>query len=304
MRAARRRRHGAGGGGESAASKHAPETAGMMVTVPTLWLLHVLLLIGGNAASTWHSINAVTLGALNMEASIAFYASLGLESTFASERFATMSAPVLSVRDQPNRLNINLFAVEEADASSLRSCYSAAVAGRTIIYVDDVDAVHAAALAAGLFPLMNPSDAPWGERYFHIDDPSGHQIAIAKPLPEESQVAAMADGNATLATPSPSVALVALPVTVLAIVLLSACLRLHPFFALMGPAIAFGSCFLPLEQSLDAFSAGLARTTGSVGVIILCGSVIGAFLGRTNAVSSIASHAVAVVGDTHTLLQN
>ena len=80
----------------------------------------------------------------------------------------------------------------------------------------------------------------------------------------------------------------ALPVAVVLIVLLSAGLRLHPFFSLLLPAVGFGALFLPLEASLDAFSAGVGRTTGGVGVIILCGSVIGAFLDRTDAVTSIA----------------
>ena len=82
--------------------------------------------------------------------------------------------------------------------------------------------------------------------------------------------------------------LLALPVAVVLIVLLSAGLRLHPFFSLLLPAVGFGALFLPLEASLDAFSAGVGRTTGGVGVIILCGSVIGAFLDRTDAVTSIA----------------
>ena len=54
--------------------------------------------------------------------------------------------------------------------------------GRFIVHVDDVDAVHERALAAGLSPTMAPSDAPWGERYFHIDDPDGHEVSLARPL--------------------------------------------------------------------------------------------------------------------------
>lgn len=54
--------------------------------------------------------------------------------------------------------------------------------GRVIIHVSDVDAMHRKALAAGLAPAMAPSDAPWGERYFHITDPDGHELSFAKPL--------------------------------------------------------------------------------------------------------------------------
>jgi uncharacterized glyoxalase superfamily protein PhnB len=54
--------------------------------------------------------------------------------------------------------------------------------GRVIIYVSDVDALYRKALAAGLKPSLQPSDAPWGERYFHITDPDGHELSFARPL--------------------------------------------------------------------------------------------------------------------------
>jgi catechol 2,3-dioxygenase-like lactoylglutathione lyase family enzyme len=54
--------------------------------------------------------------------------------------------------------------------------------GRVIIYVSDVDAVYRKALAAGLAPLFEPRNAPWGERYFHILDPDGHELSFARPL--------------------------------------------------------------------------------------------------------------------------
>jgi catechol 2,3-dioxygenase-like lactoylglutathione lyase family enzyme len=54
--------------------------------------------------------------------------------------------------------------------------------GRAIFYVSDVDAFHAQALAAGLTPEFAPQDAPWGERYFHLVDPDGHELSFAKPL--------------------------------------------------------------------------------------------------------------------------
>ncbi|MHC4164482.1 MAG: VOC family protein, partial [Planctomycetota bacterium] len=27
-----------------------------------------------------------------------------------------------------------------------------------------------------------PADAEWGERYFHITDPDGHELSFARPL--------------------------------------------------------------------------------------------------------------------------
>ena len=36
--------------------------------------------------------------------------------------------------------------------------------------------------AAGLRPEVEPRDAPWGERYFHLTDPDGHELSFARPL--------------------------------------------------------------------------------------------------------------------------
>ena len=55
--------------------------------------------------------------------------------------------------------------------------------GRVIFYVSDVDAFHARAVAAGLKPDTAPEDAPWGERFFHLTDPDGHELSFARPLP-------------------------------------------------------------------------------------------------------------------------
>jgi catechol 2,3-dioxygenase-like lactoylglutathione lyase family enzyme len=54
--------------------------------------------------------------------------------------------------------------------------------GRVILYVADVDAFYAHALAVGATPEFAPRDAPWGERYFHLVDPDGHELSFAKPL--------------------------------------------------------------------------------------------------------------------------
>jgi uncharacterized glyoxalase superfamily protein PhnB len=54
--------------------------------------------------------------------------------------------------------------------------------GRIIFFVDDVDAMYDRVVAAGAAPHMVPSDAPWGERYFHVTDPAGHELSFAKLL--------------------------------------------------------------------------------------------------------------------------
>jgi catechol 2,3-dioxygenase-like lactoylglutathione lyase family enzyme len=111
------------------------------------------------------SLSAVTIGVTDMDASCAFYDALGFEVVHGGPGTVFTSYAVGS-----GFLNLQL--VERAQPGW----------GRFIVHVDDVDAVHDRALASGLRPSMPPSDAPWGERYFHIDDPDGHEVSFARPL--------------------------------------------------------------------------------------------------------------------------
>jgi hypothetical protein len=54
--------------------------------------------------------------------------------------------------------------------------------GRVIFYHSDVDAMHASVVAAGHNPDTAPRDAEWGERFFHLTDPDGHELSFAWPL--------------------------------------------------------------------------------------------------------------------------
>ena len=46
-----------------------------------------------------------------------------------------------------------------------------------IFYDSDVDALYWRVIAAGYRPDTAPRDAEWGERFFHLTDPEGHEEA-------------------------------------------------------------------------------------------------------------------------------
>ncbi len=122
-----------------------------------------------STAGGWvREINAVTLVVTDMARSWDFYAALGFEASYGGpdESFASLCAGAGFVNLQ---LDPSWVPPER-------------VWGRVIIWVDDVDAVHARAVAAGLRPEAAPADAPWGERYFHLRDPDGHELSFARPL--------------------------------------------------------------------------------------------------------------------------
>ena len=54
------------------------------------------------------------------------------------------------------------------------------------VYVEDVDAVFARAVAAGANAVMAPQDQFWGDRTCRVVDPSGHVWTIATRIEETS----------------------------------------------------------------------------------------------------------------------
>jgi len=112
------------------------------------------------------SLSAITLATSDMRQAVRFYEALGFPLKFGGEDAAFTSFAF-------GGTFLNLIADPRAPVNWW---------GRVIVYVSDVDAVYRKALAAGLTPSLEPSDAPWGERYFHISDPDGHEVSFAKPL--------------------------------------------------------------------------------------------------------------------------
>jgi catechol 2,3-dioxygenase-like lactoylglutathione lyase family enzyme len=115
------------------------------------------------------SLNAVTLATHDMAASVGFYETIGMTLAFGGP-----DAPFSTLRIGPTDfLNLQL----DPEWSPPRRVW-----GRFIVWVDDVDAVHRRLVDHGVEPELAPSDAPWGERYFHVLDPAGHEMSIARRL--------------------------------------------------------------------------------------------------------------------------
>ncbi|MFL9870481.1 VOC family protein [Paraburkholderia megapolitana] len=79
---------------------------------------------------------------------------------------------------------IVMFAPEGAFGSTAKTPKSAgAIAPQSFyLYVDDVDAVYARALAAGAKSLSEPQDQFWGDRFAQIEDLDGYRWALARRL--------------------------------------------------------------------------------------------------------------------------
>ena len=112
-------------------------------------------------------ISAVTFAVRSMPEAITFYSQLGftLINGGPHDRFSTFQA---------GEAFVNL---------TLSPTYTPTWWGRTIFRVDDVDTFYRMVIARGLTPTTPPQNGFWGERYFHLTDPNGHELSFAQLLP-------------------------------------------------------------------------------------------------------------------------
>lgn len=114
-------------------------------------------------------ISAVTFVARDMREAVAFYHKLGFTLTYGGPqaRFSTLQA---------GHAFVNLI---------LSPAYQQQWWGRTIFRVDNADAMHRLARDQGLSPEPL-RDGSWGERYFHLTDPNGHELSFAQWLTQHA----------------------------------------------------------------------------------------------------------------------
>ena len=109
----------------------------------------------------------MTLRISNMKASVQFYRDvLGMELLYGGEGAAFSSLRARGV-------DCAILNLEEGETTT---CW-----GRLIFHVADVDALWRNFRGLG-FKSERPRDASWGERYFHMLDPDGHELSFARPL--------------------------------------------------------------------------------------------------------------------------
>jgi catechol 2,3-dioxygenase-like lactoylglutathione lyase family enzyme len=103
-----------------------------------------------------------------MKASVQFYRDvLGMDVLYGGEASGFSS---LCAGDADSAAILNL---EEGETTTQW--------GRLIFHVADVDTFWKRLTDLGFEP-ERPRDASWGEHYFHMHDPDGHELSFAQPL--------------------------------------------------------------------------------------------------------------------------
>lgn len=119
-------------------------------------------------ANPIEALSAVTLAVADMDRSVAFYVACGFEVAYGGA-----GTSFTSLRAGAGFVNLQL----DPDHAPVPRIW-----GRVILWVDDVDAAFDRVVAAGGVPHAAPADAAWGERYFHVSDPDGHELSFARPI--------------------------------------------------------------------------------------------------------------------------
>jgi len=86
--------------------------------------------------------------------------------------------------------------------------------------------------------------------------------------------------------------------SVLCIIWLTTRLKVHPFLALLLISMGYGALAgMPLEALVEAVNEGFGGTLGKIGLIIVLGIIIGAFLEHTGGARAIAEKVLSWIGN-------
>ncbi|TLX68559.1 MAG: VOC family protein [Thaumarchaeota archaeon] len=122
-----------------------------------------------------YRISAITLFVKNMERSCKFYSSIpGFRLVYGgeSDSFTTYEVG----KHSKNYLNLELR--KEDNSKDF---------GRIIFHTSNVDELYAYLKKDDNISKLGsfenePTNAPWGERFFHMRDPNGYQLSFAMPI--------------------------------------------------------------------------------------------------------------------------
>jgi hypothetical protein len=142
-----------------------------------------------------YRISAVTLKVKNMKKSCSVYSKIpGFRLTFGgkpSDSFTTFK--IGSGRSNASYLNLELMDYDGTTNDSnnkkpdLVKMKGNKDFGRIIFHVENVDKLyshmkHNEHISKSIIFENEPTNAPWGEKFFHIREPDGYQLSFAQPL--------------------------------------------------------------------------------------------------------------------------
>jgi catechol 2,3-dioxygenase-like lactoylglutathione lyase family enzyme len=141
-----------------------------------------------------YRISAITLKVKDMEKSSSLYSKIpGFRLTYGgkpSDRFTTFE--IGEGRNATTYLNLELIEYNEGSSdfskiSNLGKTRANEDFGRIIFHTENVDRLYSYMkqdeyISKHIVIENEPTNAPWGERFFHVREPDGYQLSFAQPL--------------------------------------------------------------------------------------------------------------------------
>ena len=134
-----------------------------------------------------YKISAVTLIIENMGRSCRFYSQIpGFKLVYGGSSDDTFSTFEIE-EEHISKMCLNLEVSITNNKNSHHHQRKRKNFGRIIFYTEDVDRLYSYFRSnkniSNLISFENePTNAAWGERYFHIREPDGYQLSFAKPI--------------------------------------------------------------------------------------------------------------------------
>jgi catechol 2,3-dioxygenase-like lactoylglutathione lyase family enzyme len=140
-----------------------------------------------------YRISAITLKVKDMEKSSSLYSKIpGFRLTYGGE--PSDSFTTFEIGEGSKATYLNLERIEDDEGSSdfskkpnLGKTRGSEDFGRVIFHTENVDKLYSYMkrneyLSKSIVFENEPTNAPWGERFFHIREPNGYQLSFAQPL--------------------------------------------------------------------------------------------------------------------------
>jgi catechol 2,3-dioxygenase-like lactoylglutathione lyase family enzyme len=140
-----------------------------------------------------YKISAVTLIIKNMERSCNFYSQIpGFKVVYGGTGDDTFTTYEIVESKANGKMYLNLeLGISHGDNHDEHDA-GKRYFGRIIFFTEDVDKLYRyfkqnENISNTIYFENEPTDASWGERYFHIREPDGYQLSFAKPLNKEKK---------------------------------------------------------------------------------------------------------------------
>ena len=137
-----------------------------------------------------NKISAITLRIKEMDRSCRFYSQIPGFRLIYGGSFNDIFSTFEIGESNNSKIYLNLELIRPTNDRNNQNDYVTTLRnhfGRIIFHTDDVDKLYNyfknnESISSDVIFENAPTDAPWGERYFHIREPDGYQLSFASSL--------------------------------------------------------------------------------------------------------------------------